>query len=158
MLATDREIIIRFPDCFAWAVQPVPEEHLGRFPERLQPKLSVLRIRYAPGATPTILGFGKEFANPGHPSHGWLLRDDVMVSGMTLREFANQDEFMLVVGGSNATHLENWLKRSPAVSFTYPYGTEHSWNVEVMEGHQFQLRTVFECDNEHVAVVTQQVV
>lgn len=162
--ATHHEIVIRFPDDLEWVVQDVPQEQLARFPEHLHKKLAVFRVRYR--QEPIIYGFGKEFANPDHPCHKWLKHSGEMVSGMTVEKFVSQKEFMLVVGGQPGRDAFDKLMRgSPTVPWIYPYGNVHDWDVhrysenrDVMEGSKFQLRTVFEDDNEHVAVVTQQVV
>lgn len=159
------ELTIRFPSGCGLTAEAVPEDQLQRFPEQTQKRLAVLNVSYGPETSAFVYGFGREFANPDHASDRWFNNGEVMVAGMTLQEFVSQSEFKIVVGACNGpTHFTNLLRASPPTPFCYPYGRDHHWDTyryttqrSVMQGSQFAGRQAFVDENEHVAVLTQQV-
>lgn len=113
------------------------------------------------GSKLEVIGFDMPFSNPGHSSEGWLLRNQPIVGQRTLMDILNMRNFVFVAGRPMDALAKRWDTPLPA-PFRYPYGTEHSWDLdrykELMQtcsGDQFLTAWGFDDDNEHVAAMTQ---
>lgn len=136
-------------------------------------KKSLLRIDLTESANVSVEGFRKPFSNPGHPSEGWLNRDEPLVSGqvngesITLPSILAMRSFVFVVSGLDHEYLQTWWSASIETAekpFSYPYGWNHSWNIRRYErmlpetrGPKFEASLTFDNDNDHMAAVTQAV-
>ncbi|KAK1766326.1 DNA helicase [Phialemonium atrogriseum] len=127
--------------------------------------LTILIVDVHADAEVTVEGFGMPFTNPGHPSEGWINKDEAIIDKVTLLDILQQRHFAFVVGLTADSVDFAWDPMALGDPFSYPYGTEHSWDMAryktmllKTKGHQFAPASRFINDNEHVACLTQSVV
>lgn len=137
-----------------------------QFMEQRNPCLA-LRVILGQGRQVTVDGFGMPFSHPGHPADGILNQGAPIAGDITLHKFLEQREFHLLLRTACTPSfiLDLLWNKSPAQNFSYPYGSDHSWNVrryenykQEMRGSQYPAAEAFDNNNMHVAVVTQSVV
>ncbi|KAL6699417.1 P-loop containing nucleoside triphosphate hydrolase protein [Trichoderma pleuroticola] len=126
-------------------IRDVEQSLLATLPESTK-RMSRLDVYLKEGTRVVVKGYGKPFANYGHPSHGWMNHNEPIVGNSTLIDIIEQRNFSFVLPGP----------------FRYPYGEEHSWSLERYDeqlprnrGPQFVPAFSFDNDNEHLAAMTQ---
>lgn len=107
-------------------------------------------------------GFGMPFSNPGHPSHGWINRNEPIASGMTLTDILAQTEFRLVVAAPSGPLARHWDLSLLPPPFMYPYGTDHAWagkdyqeRLKGKTGDKFRRSWTFDNTNACITALTQ---
>ncbi|KAL6798046.1 P-loop containing nucleoside triphosphate hydrolase protein [Trichoderma sp. SZMC 28012] len=133
---------------------------LAALPETTKP-MSRLDVYLREGTRVMVKGYGKPFANPDHPSHGWMNQNEPVVGDSTLVDILEQRNFSFVVVTGDLVLAKHWSQELPG-PFRYPYGDEHSWSLERYDeqllrnrGPQFAPAFSFDNDNEHLAAMTQ---
>ncbi|KAL6407075.1 hypothetical protein AUP68_09901 [Ilyonectria robusta] len=144
-------------------------------------EMSVVKVYLKEGAEVDVEGFGLPFANPGHPAEAWLEYPDIapVVGTKTLLSILLQRQFTFIVSLSVGDTKAQLLVDLPE-PFSYPFGTEHSWDIErypkqvhgnkvpsyrvwlslgsftnESKGKQFLAGWSYDDDNSHLAAVTQ---
>lgn len=159
-------VLAKLPrDGWTAKVEELPDHLRSRFPD-VKTSSCLVTFTLGENRRVTIAGFRMPFANPRHPCEGWLNRDELMVDDATfgraaLLDILQQRTLRLILqNGSSDTQ-----KRLDALlppRFSYPYGTEHSWDLDrykkqydEIKGEEFSVAWNFEGDNDHLAVVAQ---
>ncbi|KAK0671592.1 hypothetical protein QBC41DRAFT_300529 [Cercophora samala] len=171
-----------FPRETTFAVEQAPEALANKIPalpndgaaagarrDEKPKSLLLVKIRLPPGANLFVEGFGLPFANGDDAElEAWVNHAGVLAEapGVSLISILRQREVCLVLA-SNVTNLQDRLNPVSSVeSFSYPYGTEHDWDLEragkLIEQHkshkQYNPVYRFQDDNSHICAITQCVV
>ncbi|KAL1860332.1 hypothetical protein Daus18300_009245 [Diaporthe australafricana] len=164
--ATSLVIRVKFADPQVNVTEGVGDlvNRTGGLAKKLQPQ-TVSRVRFFLRGPPVIEGFGLPFSNPGHPSEGWLFRDEPIVDGKTFSSIFAQDEFEFIVPRVTATMLKSRLSlKELGPVFDYPWGTEQNWDASFrlaaapeIAGPAFHPTFSFPDDESSTAVLAQSV-
>lgn len=143
------------------SVKPVHAALLGRLPETDNARC-LLEVDLSDDSEVHVTGFGMPFANPGHPSDGWINRGQPIVGKHTLIDILEQRSFHFVVASSANDFQTSWTQKRLRRPFSYPYGTEHHWDFDryremlpKTRGRQFFPAWKYDNHNNHLAAVTQ---
>lgn len=164
-VANSLVISVKFPRGTQKLIEDVVDNVAGRtspLPHTLLTK-NCSSVQFILSEPVVVEGFGVPFSNPGHPSEGWLYRDEPIVGEVRLSGILAQEAFTFVVPNTTAKALEARLSVDElGPVFSYPYGQEHSWDpARYTEQHPditgpaFPRAFTFSDDNEHVAALTQ---
>ncbi|KAK4083734.1 uncharacterized protein Triagg1_1396 [Trichoderma aggressivum f. europaeum] len=125
-------------------------------------KFSMLEIDLGDGPDPVVLHFGMPFDNPGHPGEGWIKQSQPIAGSQTLLDALSQRTFRFVVDSPVEDIPKSFVPEYIPSPFSYPYGTDHSWNLEhyydmlsLEKGSTFERQWSFQDHNDHLAVMTQ---
>ncbi|TFB02785.1 Regulator of nonsense transcripts 1 [Trichoderma ghanense] len=150
-------IEVHFPHGSQFIINELSEDTLAKLPDTKK-KMSWLEVHLK--ERPTVKGFGMPFANPGHPSEGFVNRN-AAIKGKTLLDILQQESFYFIVAAPKGPLEKYWAQELPA-PFRYPYGQQHFWDEgrydEILpetRGKQFPPAMSFDDDNEHMAALTQ---
>ncbi|KPM45180.1 hypothetical protein AK830_g1349 [Neonectria ditissima] len=154
------QIVIKFPR--GQTTRVISALHAGKrdlFPG-VKGGLSILDVSLVDDAIVQIEGFGMPFANPGHPAEDWILKGLPIAAGKTLLDILEQRSFQFVINSPPHVLEGVWDDAKFPQPFSYPYGTDHTWNeskfqslLERERGHQFAPCWGFREDNEHLAAL-----
>ncbi|KAM7187111.1 hypothetical protein V8F33_011445 [Rhypophila sp. PSN 637] len=135
---------------------------------RDQTKLCRATITLDPQARVQVEGFGLPFANPSHPSHGWVNDDAPIVGDVALSNILQQREFVLLVNLWLGVLIQRFNQTLMPPPFSYPYGKlyQHGWDPQAYRkcieaaprkkgDSPFMPRFSFEDDNEMVTAMAQ---
>ena len=137
---------------------------LSRFPDAKRAEKGLTYLSVVLGEVPVkITGFGLPFANAKDAEiEGWVNENKPILNGPTLLDVLTRGEFELVVAAPMVESQKNFDEDRLPPPFSYPYGTEQSWDVarykEMIrdnKGHQFAATFGYDTDNDHMTVVTQ---
>lgn len=165
-VVTDRyNVTVKFPRDIQVLVEELPDATRSRFPSTKK-DCSIVSLCLGDGQV-EVRGFGMPFANPGHPSEGWINRNEPIVGGpndpsFTLLGILQLRSFIFVVQVPSAIVDRLFNKDVLPPPFGYPYGTQHFWNKErydeqliKLKGRQFLPVWSYDSSNAHLAVLTQ---
>lgn len=157
-----RTIRIKFPrGRITYSVDPLEDKMQGLFPSATR-MLSLVQVSLQDGSEVTVEGYGLPFANPGHPSEGWLNKMSPIIGGKTLVDIIEQRRFTFVVHKPCDVLRRDWHENQMPAPFCYPYGTVHDWDIERFDdliinnkGYQFWPSWLFDDQNGHTAALVQ---
>ena len=103
------------------------------------------------------------FANPGHPSQGWINKGKPIAGNITLLDVLLQRDFSLVVRMPPDLLAKEMTSDPP---FQYPYGHHLDWDPDLWHtvlarnksSHQFRAATSFSDDHSLMTVLAHSVV
>ena len=159
-------LTVKFPRCgLQTFVEPVEGELRDRFPNAKK-GLSLVQVFLRDDAQVTVEGFGIPFANPSHTAEGWINKNEplgnVADRPFTLLDVLKQRSFFFVVSSPSAIIEKFWAHAELPSPFSYPYGTDHTWDVDryqaqlaQIRGPQFEPTCSFDDDNAHLTALTQ---
>jgi hypothetical protein len=91
-------------------------------------QLSRVQIDLHTGAEPKVEGYGKPFANPGHPSHAWINGGAPIIGDLSLLDMLQQRSFVFFVNDVGKYMTPKFATMPPP--FSYPYSTEgYGWDM-----------------------------
>lgn len=113
-----------------------------------------------------VTGYGMPFAAPfGHPSDGWIKKNEPIFGTTTLLDIFGQKTFHLIVKADEKIAREALRMDTLPPPFGYPYGEKHEWDpnkysklLKDTAGDQFEPAHNFRDDNAHLAAMTQSTV
>ncbi len=108
---------------------------LARFPDAKKGKggLTLLEI-HLDTAEITVDGFGCPFANAEDPEvEGWINDGKPIVESHSLIDILRTKDFYLVVAFGVKETEKEWAEGRMPPPFAYPYGNEHSFEVDRMK-------------------------
>lgn len=144
--------------------------------------MSLAEIHLKEDAEVMVEGFGIPFSNAGQPVHEWLRfpATTPVFGDMTFLDILKQDKFTFLVQHPSRILSERWNPKRLSSPFSYPYGTEHCWDMDryrkqiyqnkvwlpinvpsetdyanLSKGHQYQPAWGFDDNNSHMAAVAQ---
>ncbi|RSM18554.1 hypothetical protein CDV31_002690 [Fusarium ambrosium] len=158
-----RTIRVKFPrGSITYSVDSLDDDKLQRLFPAATRLLSIVRVSLKPGSEVTVEGYGLPFANPGHPSEGWLNKLEPIVGDKTLVDILMQRDFTFIVHKPSHVLRRDWNEDQLPPPFSYPYGTLHDWDMERFDnliknnkGHQFWPAWTFDDQNSHTAALVQ---
>ncbi|KAL7943375.1 hypothetical protein V8C42DRAFT_346827 [Trichoderma barbatum] len=160
--ATDYKLIVKFSlDGIDRSVHPIGLGALTMPPEGGN-ELCLLRVALRKDSEPKVCGLGMPFANPGHPSDGWVNHGEPIVGNHTLLDTLSRRNFYFVVPSSAKEVYESWAPERVRPPFCYYYGTEHHWDLEryrkmafKLKGRPFAITWNYHDNNEYLTAMTQ---
>lgn len=93
--------------------------------------MSVVEVCLKENTKVMVEGFGIPFSNPGQPVHEWLRSPATspVIGNMTFLDILKQDRFTFLVQHRHDVLSDRWNPQRLSRPFSYPYGTEHSWDL-----------------------------
>lgn len=160
---TTLRIVVRFPrDNAAYFVTAIPTDQRDKLQSKKDLSLLEVFLKDEPNANVAVHGFRMPLSRPGHPSEGWLNRDEPIADGRTMLDIFQQREFKLLVAAPDKILTNLFSDDALPPPFSYPYGQDHSWNpvryrdiFAKAKGHQFSPAWTYDNDNAHLTVLTQ---
>lgn len=126
-------ITVKFPrGKFQSFVEEASVPLLARFPnaKAAQKGLGLVTVHLRDDAEVTIDGFGIPFANPSDAElEGWVNDNKAIADGHTLLDILQQRKFFFLVAYPCREIGKKWVEDLLPPPLSYPYGTEHDWNV-----------------------------
>jgi hypothetical protein len=109
---------------------------LGRFPQAkgAEKGLSLLTVHLQEGARVTVDGFGMPFNSVDAELNAWVKDNKPIVDDITLLDVLEQENFSFIVAIPAQDTEKHWDEGRLPPPFSYPYGTEHSWDLSRYEG------------------------
>ncbi|KAG8167592.1 hypothetical protein KVR01_003281 [Diaporthe batatas] len=162
-------ITVKFPRGAIHKVEDAPPTVLVRFPnaKAKEKGLALVTVELQDNADVVVDGFGLPFANPADPElESWVDNTKAIAGDYTLVGVIQQRKFYFLVAYATREVQKNWNPALLPAPFSYPYGTDHKWDMDkyreliaqTKSPRAFQPAYSFDDDNSHVAVVTQAVV
>ncbi|KAF4979663.1 hypothetical protein FZEAL_4154 [Fusarium zealandicum] len=164
-------VVVKFPQGqFMYKASPITSDHalLKDLPKRRlsgkAKEYTLLTISLSRAGSVKVEGYGKPFANPGHFTDAWINKSKPIDGSNTLVDLLEQRKFVFLVPSHHSVLLCEWRWNTATLStpFSYPYGDQHSWDMEryrkmlpKLQGPRFAPAWSFHDDNSHVAVLTQ---
>ncbi len=122
---------VKFPrGGFTTTVEPID---LPSGPVKAKRQFVQMVVALHDGAHARVDGFGLPFANHGHPSESWINCTAPLAGDVKLLDLMQQRRFTFVVDNIFKKMEAFCDERSLTPPFSYPYGTNHGWNIEKYE-------------------------
>lgn len=126
-------IRVKFPRGAIHTVEDAPPTLLSRFPnaKAIERGLALVTVELQDNTEVTVVGFGLPFANPADPElEGWVNDNKPIADNYTLVDVIRQRKLYFLVAYVTREVKKNWDDRLLPPPFTYPYGTDHTWDMD----------------------------
>lgn len=126
-------ITVKFPRGATHKVEDAPPTLLARFPnaQRKEKGLALVTVQLQDNADVVVDGFGLPFANPLDPElESWVDSTKAIAGDYTLVDVLEQRKFYFLVAYVTREVQKNWDAGLLPAPFSYPYGTNHAWDME----------------------------